>query len=213
MKKYLRSFSVVLPIAEVLLAAGLILVPALVFFLRLKQAAHGSGHVLIHTGEFQTLVPSEGFLSFAFLRATAAAAKSLTVLNTPASLVEHIVLLLRPPSNGTWYSASGCYPAWLGLWPGRSLTYPIYALPAWFYVGRGLDGLLAHERVGTANMVLSVVLAGVAIAICGGLRFGLSPWERRDQVSWFIEGFALWACLFAIPLVEWFRQKVARKSS
>jgi hypothetical protein len=45
MKKYLRSYSVVLPIAELLLAAGLILVPALVFFFRLKHAAHGSGHV------------------------------------------------------------------------------------------------------------------------------------------------------------------------
>jgi hypothetical protein len=77
MKKYLRSYSVVLPIAELLLAAGLILVPALVFFFRLKHAAHGSGHVLIHTGQFQTRVPSEGFFSFAFFRATAAAAKSI----------------------------------------------------------------------------------------------------------------------------------------
>jgi len=204
---------VVLPIAELLLAAALILVPALVFFFRLKHAAHGSGHVLIHTGQFRTLVPFEGSFSFAFFRATAAAAKSIIVLNinTPASFVELIVSLLRPPFSGTRYSTSSWYPGWLGLGPGRSLTYPIYALPAWFYVGRGIDALLARRRVGTGNMVLSVVLAGVAIAICCGLRFGLSPWEHQDQVGPYIEGFALWACLFAIPLVAWFRQRLRER--
>jgi len=208
MKKYLRSFSVVLPIGELLLSAGLILVLALVFFLRLKQAASGSGHV----GAFPAIVPSEGLLSFAFLRASAAAAKSITVLNAPANLVELIVSSLRPPLTGTWYS-TGWYPAWLGLWPGRSLTYPIYALPAWFYVGRGVDSLLGRRRVGTANMVLSVTPAGVTIAICCLLRFGLAPMERQGEVGGLhIEGCALWACLFAVPFVAWFRQKAAGTS-
>jgi hypothetical protein len=209
MKKYLRSFSVVLPIGELLLAAGLILVLALVFFLRLKQAASGSGHV----GEFQAIIPSEGLLSFAFLRAAAAAVKTITVLNAPANLVELIVSWLRQPLTGTWVSTSGWYPAWLGLWPGRSLTYPIYALPAWFYVGLGVDSLLGRRRVGTANMVLSVVLAGVTIVVCCLLKLGLSPMERQGEVGGLhIEGFALWACLFAVPLVAWFRQRVAGTS-
>jgi len=201
-KKRLPSFSVLLPIADLLVAAALVLVPALLFFFRLRHTAHGSGRVF------------ESFFSFAFFHAAAAAEKAIAVLNAPAHFVNLIVSLLTSRTTAwTSYSASRWYPAWLGLWPGRSLTYPIYALPAWFYVERGVDALLGRRGVRTANMVFSSVLAVVAIVICFGLRFGLSPEESKDDVNLYIEGFALWACLFAIPFAAWFRQRAAGTSS
>ena len=202
MKKRLLSFSVLLPIADLLVAAALVLVPALLFFFRLKHTAHGSGHVV------------ESFFSFAFFRAAAAAEKAIAVLNAPAHFVDlNVSLLTSRTTAWTSYSTSRWYPAWLGLWPGRSLTYPIYALPAWFYVGRGVDALLGRRGVRTGNMVFSLMLAVVAIVICFSLRFGLSSEERKDDVNLYIEGFALWACLFAIPFAAWFRQKAAGTSS
>jgi len=80
-------------------------------------------------------------------------------------------------------------------------------------VGRGVDALLGRRGVRTGNMVFSLMLAVVAIVICFSLSFGLSSEERKDDVNLYIEGFALWACLFAIPFAAWFRQKAAGTSS
>jgi hypothetical protein len=54
-------------------------------------------------------------------------------------------------------------------------------------------------------VVLSLFLAlSFGVLFCG-FRFGMPEAEREGQelLSWFIEGFALWAVLFAIPFVAW----------
>jgi len=197
-RKRLNSFAYLLPLLELLFGAAIMLAPALLFFFRLKQMAHGAASVSLSSGDIVMTIPSDGFLSVAFDRAGWWAEKPATILNAPAKFVEVFVSLLVA-HKGYWYPASLLPSTW------HALIYPIYALPAWVYVGLGIDAGIGRRPVRRWNVVLSVFLALTCAALFCGFRFGMPATEREGQelLSWFIEGFALWALLFAIPFVAW----------
>ena len=130
-----------------------------------------------------------------------------TILDAPAKFVEIPVsfLISRTPN---WH------PAAFYSWSWQSLVYPVYALPAWFYIGLGIDALFGRRRVGRSNMIFSVVIAVAFAVMCCGLEFGISAAERQGQerLTWYIKGFALWAALFVIPCAAWVRQKYRRSA-
>jgi hypothetical protein len=68
-KKRLTSFACILPLLELLFGAATMLVPALLFFFRLKRAAHGAGSVFLSFRDIVMTIPSDRFLSVAFDRA------------------------------------------------------------------------------------------------------------------------------------------------
>jgi hypothetical protein len=198
----LSSFAYVLPIVELLFAAIIMLVPALLFFARLRQAAHGTGSVSLTFGEFVMTIPSDRFLHVAFDRAGLLAEKPLTIVNAPAKFVE-IVMSLVVARKGNWWPPSLLQSTW------HALIYPIYALPAWIYVGVGIDTLIGRHRVNRWNMIFSLLLALTCASLFSGFRFGISAAEREGQerLNWFIDGFVIWAVLFSIPAVAWIHQK------
>ena len=200
-KKRLKSFVYLLPLLELLFGAAATLVPALLFFFRLKQAAHGAGSLFLSSGDVLTMIPSDHFLSVAFDRA-GWAERPATILNAPAKVVEIVVSLLVA-HKANWHPASLLPSTW------HALVYPIYALPAWVYIGLGIDAGIGRCLVRRWNVVLSLFLALTFAVLFCGLRFGISAAERegQEQLSWFIEGFALWAVLFAIPFVAWLLQR------
>jgi hypothetical protein len=195
-KKRLNSFAYLLPLLELLFGVATMLVPALLFFFRLKQMAHGAGGVSVSSGDIVLTIPSDRFLSVAFDRAGWWAEKPATILNAPAKFVEVVVSLLVA-HKANWHPASLLPSTW------HALIYPIYALPAWVYIGLGIDAGIGRCLVRRWNAVLSLFLALIFAVLFCGFRFGMPATEREGQelLSWFIEGFALWAMLFAIPFV------------
>ena len=202
MKGRLDSFAFKLPVIEIVCTVTMILVSALLSFIRLKQMAHGSGSASLGLGEFVLSVPSDSFLSVAFHRALWWAEGPITTLNVPAKFVETLVSLVFVQS---WYWWPNPLPE--SSW--HVFVYPIYGLPAWIYVGLGIDALIGRRRVHRWNAVISVSLAVTFGLLFGALRFGITTAEREGQerLSWFIDGFAIWAVLFSIPVVAWIRQK------
>jgi hypothetical protein len=198
-----------LPALIICLWIAVILAPALLFFFRLKQTAHGSESLLLVFGDFQMTIPSNHFFSFAFDRAGLRADKLIFVLDLPAKAMELIVSLLMSSRTGNWHPASLLPSTW------RALTYPFYALPAWFYVGASVDALLGRRHVSRWNMILSLILSLMLVTLCCGLRFGISAAERQGQdlLGWAIEGLALWAILFSIPFVAWIKQRSKRTTA
>jgi hypothetical protein len=199
-KKRLTSWAYLLPLLEILFSAATILVPALLIFFRLKQMAHGAGSVSLSSGEFEMTIPSKSFLTGAFYRAGGWAEGPITILNAPAIFVEVFVALLVAHKQ-TWYpAASLSLPV-----PWHALIYPIYALPSWFYVGLGIDGVMGRYRVRGWNAALSVLLALTCAALYCGTQWVMPEIEGQGQplLSWFLGGFALWAVLFAIPFAAW----------
>ena len=90
--------------------------------------------------------------------------------------------------------------------------YPIYALPAWIYIGFAIDAMIGRRHIRRWNMILSMLLALTCASLFCGFRFGLPAAEREGQerLSWFIDGLALWAVLFSIPVMAWLRQRRRR---
>lgn len=184
-----------------------VLIPASLLFVHLKQLAHGSRSVSLASGEFVFTIPSDRFLAVAFDRTGWLAEKPVTILNTPAKFVETVVSLVIA-RKGYWWPPALQQSTW------HVLIYPIYALPAWIYLGLGIDAVIGRRRVHRWNVILSVVLVLTCAALFCGLRFGMPAAEREGQerLSWFIDGFAIWAVLFSIPVVAWIVQKRQRAS-
>jgi len=198
-KKRLTSWAYLLPLLEILFSAATILVPALHIFFRLKQMAYGAGGVSLSSGEFEMTIPSKSFLTEAFQRAGWWAERPITILNAPAIFVEVFVALLVA-HKATWYPALSLPVPW------HALIYPIYALPSWFYVGLGIDGVMGRYRVRGWNAAISVLLALACAALFYGLKSVMPDYEGQEGqllLSWLLGGFALWALLFAIPFAAW----------
>ncbi len=131
----------------------------------------------------------------------------ITILDAPALFVDLVISILV-----------SYFPHWTsGVLPEvwRSLFYPLFAVPAWIYLGRGIDSIVLRRRIRKGNAIFSLVLT---IVFCGVLllvRFGLTPEERHDQVRlhWIMTGFALWAVLFAIPFTTWLARKLRGRSA
>ena len=191
-----------LPMIELLFTAMIVLLPALLSFSRMKQMAHGSGSVFVASGEFVMTIPADRFLSVAFDRAGWWAEKPVTILNAPAKFVETLVSLIVARTVYWW-------PPLLLQSTWHVLVYPIYALPAWIYVGLGIDAMIGRHRLHRWNVILSVVLALTFALLFCELRFGMPAADREGQemLSWFIDGLAIWAVLFSIPVVAWMLQK------
>lgn len=149
-------------------------------------------------GELVMKIPSDRFLPVAFDRAGWWAEKPITILNAPAKFVEVFVSLLVA-HKGNWHPASFLSSTW------HALIYPVYALPAWLYVGVGVDALMGRCLIRRWNASLSVFLALTFTVLFFGFRFGMPAAEREGQelLNWFIDGFALWGVLFAIPFAAW----------
>ena len=200
MKKRLTSWVYLLPLLEILFSAATILVPALLIFFRLKQMAHGVGSVSLSSGEVGMTIPSDSFLAEAFWQAGSWAEKPITILNAPAIFVEVFVALIVA-HKATWYPAASLFPV-----PWHVVIYPIYALPSWFYVGLGIDGVMGRYRVRGWNAAISVLLALTCAALFYGLKSVMPDYEGQEGqllLSWLLGGFALWALLFAIPFAAW----------
>jgi len=202
MKKSLKSFTLLLPVISLLIAIGIIVVPALHFYYRLKPLAHGSEPITLRAGEFQMEIQPKELLPFSFQRATWWAEKPITILDVPGLFVGLPISWLLSLTN--WNPELALFPL---QW--RPILFPVYALPAWLYVGCGIDGLLGRRRVGRINMIFSIVIATAFALMCGGLECGISAAERQGQarLGWSIQGLALWTLLFAIPSVAWLIQR------
>jgi hypothetical protein len=200
MKKVI-SFCVVVPVLGLLLSATLVVVPAYRLYLHLKQAERGAG-ITLRTGLWQIDVPADRVLGFAISSTAMREQGPITLLNAPGHAL-HLLVSLAVGRRPNWY------PYALGPSVWRVLSFPVYALPAWFFLGRGLDAWFANEPLRRVDLVISLTLVGIFLTLSVGLKFGLSDAERQGQelLNWYIGGFCLWAFLMAIPLAAWIRQK------
>ena len=173
---------------------------ALLRYYSFKHAAHGSDTVYITTSDLTISIPSTDFTRFAFIAAAFRLEKIIIVLDLPGHFGDLAIsyLVSHKPS---WYP----YPLTKEVW--RCFTYPFFALPAWWFVGLGIDTFLGRRRVGRKGLAVSLVLGLIFAVVAAGLRFGLTPEERleQDQLSIYIMGLALWSLLFLIPFAAWLR--------
>ena len=191
------SFWLAIPIASVLLSAGLVVIPAFRDYLRLQHAARGARFLTM--GEF--VVSTDHLLRMSMGMSAFRHQGTIILLNAPGQLLYSIICVSVRGSR--WYPASIDPALWL------IFSSSFCALPAWWFVGRAIDALFAGKGLRRADLVIGVTLFVVFLALTTGLSFSLSPEDRagQDMFLWSsIYGFALWAGLMTIPVIAWLIQ-------
>ena len=191
-------FCVILPLLSLCVWIVLVAIPITFGYLHLVYLAHGSPAVFLHTQNFSITVPKNNFFRFAANLVGESRGWVLTALNLPGMLIE-LLLSIRTWPN-IWQ------PAGLTLWSWRALSLPIFALPAWYYVGVGVDGLCGRVVLHIRDAIFGSFLAAGCAFLGAGLTIGLSAPDREPSLKWITAGFMLWALAFGIVAVAAVRQ-------
>jgi hypothetical protein len=191
-------FCTILPLFSVCVWILFVAVPVTFGYLHLIYLSHGSSSVLLHTRNFSITVPANNFFRFTVNTVGALRGSEITALSLPGFVVELLVSVRTWPR--TWQ------PAGFTLWGWRSVSFPLFALPAWYYAGNGIDGLLGRIDLRVRDAVLGSLLAGGCTILGGGLTIALPAADRDASLKWISAGFLFWAMLFGTVAVAAVRQ-------
>ncbi len=176
----------------------LLVMPTALTAYQLYRAARDSGSVSIRTRHFETTVPRQRCLAFALETESFRCSHAITAANLPGIFVE--VSISLPTS----WPNSWC-PSGLSLEAWRALSLPFFCLPAWWFVGTGLDGLLKGRRLHWTAPVTGSVLC----IFCAVLLVGLSFERAADDhgLAWVYCGLGFWTIAFGVPPLAWILQR------
>lgn len=202
MKPRRLPFTLLVPLLALIATSAAILYPALQLYDHLLTAPVINGDIYIGNGVYQALVPRSHLLSWSFHMTALVPSTNLEGANLPG---DTLLSLLT--------SITGHSPHWtpttnLFLW--REIAGFVLCLPAWWFLGFGIDGLLNSRKLRWRSMLVGTVLFLFFLVLGIGFRFGESPQERSELVVP-IWSFFFWAAAFAIPPIAWLRQRFARK--
>jgi hypothetical protein len=192
------TFSFLLPLLSLSVWLAIVAVPATIGYLRLLEMAHGASVVHLQAGQFSMSVPRDRFLWFSIRGIGIKRSDSISALNMPGLIGE---LLISLPT----FWPAGWHPAGWDIKSWRTLVMPFFCLPAWFFVGRGIDALLGWRRLRWGTLLAGTLLCVLFLVLFLGLRFGLSN-EERGEVVFPLWGMSLWAFLFAVVPAAWIRE-------
>jgi len=204
MKRWPITFAIILPLAEIFVAAVILAVPALVVFLKLVSLAHGTGVAHMQFGQFSRTIPREDFVSFAAQTSSFGSSHLLTALNMPGFLGE---LLVDLPT--AW--PESWRPAGVSLESWRALIWPVFSLPAWLLVGYGVDALLGWRKLHWSVLLTGTLLCVISVVLLAGLTIMYFTSERDDS-AFILWGFSLWSALFATLPAVWIRRWRSRRA-
>ena len=201
------KLSIVLPVFALLLSVTAFLVPAYQGYQALRAAPMRGSMIVLGTGTNTFELPRNRAAQTACFMAALSTEGKIVALNMPAHFVQ-LLISLSLGKSVHWFPES-LGPA---LW--RVVGFPIFAAPAWCFVGNGLDNLVRMKRARNTSLVTSIVLGVLFAALALMLRFGLTESERNEQemLSYYIFGLALWSFLFAVPAFARVRRKVKLSS-
>ena len=196
-------FSHILPVIDLALLVLLIFVPISVVALHLYGASKGSDQIHLHSEQFDITIPRDQIIPWAIRVATVPKAQLMKSLNLPG-LIPDILISLPTSWPNTWHPK----PLLLETWD--ALAYPFFALPFWWLVGCGLDGLLQKERIHWSLLLSGTLLSLACLTLLLGFSFGLSVSDQKDSEV-FISGATGWTIAFALLPAAWIAQFIRRR--
>lgn len=196
-------FAILLPLAT--LAVWYFLVPAQVGLAWLnlhnlaRHSTDGSAHLPYVT------VPHDRILSFAIITVGMRQNKTITALDAPG-IVGELLLSLPPSGDDLWHPAALTVESW------ASLCLPFFCLPAWWFVGRGLDGLLGWHQTRWWTLLIGTLFCIVFLFALLAFTLGETAQERADDIQ-IVWGVALWAVAFAVFPAAWIHRWFTKRKS
>ena len=161
-------------------------------FLSLRHAAHGAPSAVSgNDSPYVFEIAADGFPRFALTVTAMRLEQPFAILHAPAHFVDLVIAYVV--AQKPFWSPSAMGPA---VW--QCVTHPLFATPAWFFVGRGIDRLRKGVRTPRTIAIVGTVLVLLFAVFAAVLRFGLA--HDPGLVPGRLEGFTLWTVLFAIPI-------------
>ncbi|HTW46509.1 MAG TPA: hypothetical protein VMD92_01100 [Acidobacteriaceae bacterium] len=128
-------------------------------------------------------------------------------LNVPAMLVEIGISL--PTSWPESYRPAWAWP--IGLDGFRALTWPIWALPFWFFAGRGIDSFTGRGQI-SAIEAFFMGLLGFAVAFLGlGIVLSEPSSLHPGYEAWMAAPAAMWSAFGVVCQMAWWLQRKNRR--
>ncbi len=194
------SFSFFLPLLELALWIMLIAAPSTAAFLNQQPDPEGAGTLSVPKDTGFASSPLSNRISFAVDSSSSGAYDGVFALNLPGLSGEVLVSACT-----TWPQSWRPQGFQLETWRALSLAW--FSLPAWWFAGKGLDGLLLQRRLGRVVLILGSVLAGLFAGMAVVYWLIISPPETPDpNDAWILWGFGLWSLLFFVFPLAWIMQ-------
>jgi hypothetical protein len=198
-------FSHILPIIDLALLVLLVIVPITMTSIHLYEASKGATQVHIQSGQFDMMLSRDQIVPWAIRVATMPRALTMMTINLPGVLIQALISLPAIKSG-----AQGWHPQALTLQTWQALVFPFFALPFWWLVGCGLDGLFRKERLHWSLLVGGTLLFGLCLAAVIAFCFPMSLADRAD-LALPMKGFIGWTIAFGILPMAWVAQSIRQR--
>jgi hypothetical protein len=197
-------FSHLLPIIDLALLVVLVFVPITMTAFHLYEASNGADQLHIHFGSVEAIVPRSQIVPWAIQMETMPRAHTMMAINLPGFLTQALISLPSIKSG-----AQSWHPQALTLQTWQALVFPFFALPCWWLVGCGLDGLFRKERLHWSLLVTGTVLFGLCLAAVIA-SFPMSIADRADFVLP-MKGCVGWTIALAVLPMTWVAQSIRQR--
>lgn len=198
MRRLPAPFAFLVPCLGLIVSLTILAAPATLLYFSLQQMARGGSNAYLHAGNFSMTIPRERFVMFAITSAAVRFGHIVDALNIPGTLGEALFSMTR-----AW--PHSLVPAGMTLDAWRALSLPVFCLPAWWLVGRGVDSLNMRGTLHWALCLVGTLLCVGCCVLAIGLRFGTDAADRMDE-TWPLWGMAVWVVLFSVLPFAWWRQ-------
>jgi hypothetical protein len=193
------SFSHLLPVLALALLVVLVFVPITLTAVHLYQASNGSDPVHIHAGQFEMTLPRSEIVPWAIRMETTAKAHLMMAINLPGALFQALISFSF--RTATWHPQALLLDTW------RTLVFPFFALPFWWLVGCGLDGIVSRERLHWLLLLAGSLLSAACLLLALG-----GVWAPEQfRLIWVIRGLTAWTIAFAILPIAWIAQWIRQR--
>jgi hypothetical protein len=189
-------FALLLPLVELSVWSMLVLVPTYQLYSRVGKRLRGDGQVELYFGQASATIRKDRVFSFLIGLVATQHSHFLSAANLPGIVFD----LLLPNS---WHSADLPLDAW------RAVALPFCCLPAWWFAGRGLDGLLTRRNLHWASLFIGSALT--LLFLVGLIAYPFQPQPDRADLAWIMWGVGFWTIAFGIFPAAWIRQALTSR--
>lgn len=202
MKALRFPYSILVPVMALVVWGIVILIPTLLLFDPLHHSSPAAEPIRVPVGSFAVFMAQSHTLWWSFQMIASLRAPLVNGINLPGFVLNSLASLLL-------FGSARWHPAAMAPETLRVITTLILCLPAWWFVGRGVEAITGSRKVRWQTLVIGAVLCIFFLTLALGFTFGESPQEQAETTVP-IWSFFFWAAAFAIPTIAWCVQKVHR---
>jgi len=160
------------------------------------------GSARIGSGQFELVLPKDRWLAFSVARVCEQRFHTIANLNLPG-------IIVGAPFSLPAVAFLRRHPTMLSPKSWHTVTVAFFGLPAWWFVGLGVERLLTRRRMPWSALAFGSALCLACIAFAIGIVTS-APIDKVDLLP-FLPGALLWTIAFGLFPFLWMLQKSPAK--